>query len=51
MISDQCLSLPPVGDHIERMQDFLNWAYASAITIGGIVALSLIFWLIDKGRE
>jgi hypothetical protein len=33
------------------MQDFLNWAFAFAVTLGGLVALSLIFWLIDKGRE
>jgi hypothetical protein len=33
------------------MQDFLNIAFALAVTLGGMVAQSLLFWLLDKGQE
>ena len=45
------LSAPQAGNHIAGMQDFLNWAFAFAVTFGGIVAMSLIFWFLDKGQE
>lgn len=33
------------------MKHFLNFAFAFGLTFGGIVALSLLFWFIDKAQE
>ncbi len=38
-------------NHIAVMEDFLNFAFAFGVTFGGVVALSLLFWFIDKGQE
>ena len=38
------------GDTI-ILQNFLNFAFALGVTLGEMVALSLLFWLLDKGQE
>lgn len=54
--SSDCLPMGSLSgsqgsNHIAVMEDFLNFAFAFGVTFGGVVALSLLFWFIDKGQE
>ena len=55
----QCTDFEPIGsfevasdsDHIAFMEHLLNFTFAFGLTFGGVVALSLLFWFIDKGQK